>query len=300
MPHSGSGPYVFSSLTRGSQPVFAWGSLGPLRSIRDSKPQDCRLKTRLKTDDWLLLLWATHPFSAPGGHSPWLTASLVNMFIYNFITSTSVYVTASACLYGCFLQSLCLHTWNIRLFQGSIWNSSITFLDTLGYLCSFVYVCVIMYVCVYVHVIAYVFVFEPICSCMCYYVLLRACARACLYVYVCICLYMYALICVCEYVIMRMCMYFWVYLCSYVYVYVIMCMCVCVRAYVHVFVYAFILALICVWVCVIMCVYVYVYICVCICICAHLWMCTCNYVCVCVCRCLYLCVHLQSRSYLNA
>ena len=78
--------------------------------------QDSRLQTEDLTDDWLLLLWAAAP--TVGGHSPWLTKSLQAARLRLTVT---LLTPTHRCL-PVLLQSLCLHSWNIWLCQGSICN----------------------------------------------------------------------------------------------------------------------------------------------------------------------------------
>ena len=88
MPHSNSGPKVFSSFL---QPVFARGPNGSQRPLWDPKIQDCRLTT--EDWDWRLLSVAA---PSQGGAQRLLSMTALRdwpllwgyLCIYNFITPT--------------------------------------------------------------------------------------------------------------------------------------------------------------------------------------------------------------------
>ena len=109
-----------------------WFSTATLRS------QDSRLHT-------VAAVGCLYPRAVPSSHSLLLTESLLatrlrltvtlwapvyiwfhnaNAFLVQSTCAGYIYASLSSCLHKCVLQSLCLHSWNIHLCQGSICNST--------------------------------------------------------------------------------------------------------------------------------------------------------------------------------
>ena len=103
-----SGPYIFSSLMRYTQLGATYGLLGPMASTRQLLSAKSRLLVYHMDISIYHFTMSTHCSSGLDSQDLLALIPIHHLF--------------SGCLYSCVLQSLCLHSWNTWLCQGSLYN----------------------------------------------------------------------------------------------------------------------------------------------------------------------------------